>query len=76
MKKLILFIDFYRNKQILYLNKYKKAMIHITKSVQQYLNSNDNINFKSSISCDPQSWKEGYTYFIIKNRNQQSVLQR
>ncbi|XP_008546719.1 uncharacterized protein LOC103570675 [Microplitis demolitor] len=59
--------NFYRNKQILYLNKYKKAMIHITKSVQQYLNSNDNINFKSSISCDPQSWKEGENYIRIKN---------
>ncbi|XP_057339799.1 uncharacterized protein LOC130677169 [Microplitis mediator] len=59
--------NFHRNKQILYLNSCKEAIIEMTKSGQHYLNLINDINFKSSISCDPQSWKEGENYIRIKN---------
>ncbi|XP_014295346.2 uncharacterized protein LOC103570687 [Microplitis demolitor] len=58
---------FYKNRQHEYLNIFKRTVIQITESVQHYLDLNNNINFKSSISCDPQSWKEGENYIRIKN---------
>ncbi|XP_008546718.1 uncharacterized protein LOC103570674 [Microplitis demolitor] len=58
--------NFNRNKQLIYFNLYKEAIIKITESVQHYLELNDNANFKSSISCDPQPWK-GVNYIRIKN---------
>ncbi|XP_053598670.1 uncharacterized protein LOC103570677 [Microplitis demolitor] len=58
---------FYKNRQHEYLNIFKQTVIQITESVQHYLDLNNNINFKSSISCDPQSWKEGENYIRIKN---------
>ncbi|XP_057340232.1 uncharacterized protein LOC130677479 [Microplitis mediator] len=58
---------FNKNRQYEYLNIYKQSIIKITESIQYYLNSNNNINFKSTISCDPQSWGEGRNYIRIKN---------
>ncbi|XP_057339794.1 uncharacterized protein LOC130677166 [Microplitis mediator] len=55
------------NKQLIYFNLYKEAIIKITESVQYYLELNNNAIFKSSFSCDPQSWKEGENYIRIKN---------
>ncbi|XP_008546721.1 uncharacterized protein LOC103570676 [Microplitis demolitor] len=58
---------FNKNRQLEYLNIYKQAIIQITKSVQFYLNSNNNVDFKSTISCDPKPWKEGENYIRVKN---------
>ncbi|XP_057340290.1 uncharacterized protein LOC130677523 [Microplitis mediator] len=59
--------NFYKDRQLEYLNIYKQSVIKITESIQYYLNNNNDINFKSSISCDPQPWKEGENYIRIKN---------
>ncbi|XP_008546738.1 uncharacterized protein LOC103570689 [Microplitis demolitor] len=59
--------NFYRDRQLEYLNIYKQSVIKITESIQYHLSNNNDINFKSSISCDPQLWKEGENYIRIKN---------